>query len=90
MRTLHITVRGLVQGVGYRFYAQRQASALGIAGTVRNLPNGDVEVVAQGPDSAVAAFLEALRRGPLGSHVEEVATREMPDAALLSGFHIRA
>ena len=89
MRTVRVTVRGMVQGVGYRFFARQRAEALGLAGTVRNLPDGRrVEVMAQGPGDAVAAYVEALRRGPPGSHVEEVAVEELPGAAPLSGFRI--
>ncbi|HDN67651.1 MAG: acylphosphatase [Candidatus Latescibacterota bacterium] len=65
----HITVSGVVQGVGYRFFAQRVATQLGITGYVRNLPDGRVEVVAEGKQGAMNAFIEELRRGPWSAHV---------------------
>ncbi len=65
----HITVSGVVQGVGYRFFAQRVATQLGITGYVRNLPDGRVEVVAEGKQGAMNAFIEELRRGPWSARV---------------------
>jgi acylphosphatase len=90
MRSVRVHVRGLVQGVGFRFFARRAAAHWGLAGTVRNLPDGRVEVVAQGPHDAVSAFVEELRRGPHGSHVAAVDVEELPGAAPLSGFQILA
>jgi acylphosphatase len=65
-------ISGRVQGVGYRWFARRAAEVHGVAGTARNLPNGTVEVVAVADPAALAAFLEALERGPSGGHVERV------------------
>ncbi len=70
----HITVRGRVQGVGYRNFALQTARRLGIKGWVRNRINGTVEIVAQGRRAAVEAFLEALRRGPALAYVTAVET----------------
>ena len=53
-------VSGHVQGVGYRWFVREQASAAGLAGAARNLPDGRVEVVLEGSDDAVAAVLDAL------------------------------
>jgi acylphosphatase len=53
-------VSGHVQAVGYRWFVREQASAAGLAGSARNLPDGRVEVVLEGPDDAVSAVLEAL------------------------------
>jgi len=69
---LHAVVRGDVQGVGYRFFARREAAARGLRGWVRNRTDGTVEVVAEGPRPALEAFLEALRRGPSAADVEAV------------------
>lgn len=65
-------VRGRVQGVGFRWFAQRTASRLGLGGHVRNLPDGGVEVHARGSDALLVEFEAALRRGPLSARVEEV------------------
>ncbi len=71
-------VYGRVQMVMYRDFAQRKASRLGLLGTVRNLPEGTVEVVAQGEERDLKAFEAKLRRGSFLSHVEklEVVWRE--------------
>jgi acylphosphatase len=65
----HAILRGRVQGVGFRFFAERWASRLGIAGHARNLGDGTLEIVAEGPRAAVEDFLEAMRRGPEGAMV---------------------
>ncbi|HWP99404.1 MAG TPA: acylphosphatase [Vicinamibacterales bacterium] len=65
-------IGGRVQGVGYRFFAERQAQIEGIGGWVRNLPDGRVEVVAEGDEEALDRFERALRRGPRGASVETV------------------
>jgi acylphosphatase len=90
MRTVRVIVRGLVQGVGFRYYAWQRAEHLGLAGTVRNLRDGRVEVVAQGPEHAIAAYLEELRRGPTGSHVAALDVEEMLGTEPLSGFRVMA
>lgn len=65
-------IGGRVQGVGFRWFALRQAEELGITGWVRNLPDGRVEVAGRGAGPALGQFDEALRRGPRFSHVERV------------------
>lgn len=65
-------VSGRVQMVMYRDFARRSAARLGIRGTVRNLRDGQVEVVAQGERGALERFLKRLRRGSLLSRVERV------------------
>jgi len=74
-----ITVKGRVQGVGYRFFVEGTARRMGIAGWVRNEPNGDVRVMARLPPRLMEAFLAALREGPPASHVRDVRVRTMPD-----------
>jgi acylphosphatase len=58
--------------VMYRDFARRSARALGLTGSARNLPNGAVEVVAQGEEEALRRFIARLERGPLLSRVERV------------------
>jgi acylphosphatase len=58
------TVRGHVQGVGFRAWVHRRAAVLGLVGGARNVPDGSVEVVAQGPRDDVRALLDALRGAP--------------------------
>jgi len=69
-------VSGSVQGVGYRFFAQRVASSLGVRGYVKNLFDGRVEVYAIAAPEALAAFREQLKRGPRFASVDEVAEAE--------------
>jgi len=63
-RRARFVVSGRVQGVCYRMYACEEAERLGLSGYVRNLPNGDVEVVAEGADEALREFLTWCRHGP--------------------------
>jgi acylphosphatase len=69
-------VKGRVQGVGFRWFAERTARELGVRGWVRNLDDGSVETVAEGNDAAVAAYLARLEKGPHGSRVDAVAIEE--------------
>ena len=69
-RACRFWVSGRVQGVGFRWYVRRAAQELGLAGRVRNLPDGRVEVVAVGEPEALNAFRARLREGPPGAGVE--------------------
>ncbi len=69
-------VSGMVQGVGYRFFAQRVANRLGIRGCVKNLFDGRVEVYAIGSPEKQKAFRDELRKGPSFANVNEVAEAE--------------
>lgn len=64
MKTLHCVVSGQVQGVYFRAWTRSRARDLGLAGWVRNLPGGQVEVMAQGDEEALAGLLESLHHGP--------------------------
>lgn len=91
MRRLHAIVKGRVQGVGFRAFVLRQAQALGLTGTVRNIyfPWRQVEVIAEGPDAALQDLLDLLRAGPPMARVETIeitwdqATGEFADFLLL-------
>ncbi|WEV47695.1 acylphosphatase [Bifidobacterium sp. ESL0690] len=71
-------VTGMVQGVGYRYFAVNEARRCGVAGWVRNRLDGSVEVEVQGEQSLVASFVERLGHGPQWGRVENVATKEIP------------
>ncbi|WP_316669757.1 acylphosphatase [uncultured Propionibacterium sp.] len=88
-RSVHVLVGGLVQGVGFRWYTLQRADALGLSGWVRNLPGGDVELFAQGDDSAVEELVEWLREGPGFALVRRLQVREAPRRPGLSGFAVR-
>ncbi len=70
--TLEAVVHGRVQGVGFRYFAQREATALGLTGWVANQPDGSVRCVAVGPRAVVEAFVERLREGPPSAFVDRV------------------
>jgi acylphosphatase len=72
LKRLHATVRGRVQGVGFRASAATEARRLGLTGWVRNRLDGSVEVMAEGDDADADAFLAWLRKGPSLSHVTGV------------------
>jgi acylphosphatase len=66
-------VSGIVQGVGYRYFAVRAARHLGVTGFAKNLPDGRVEVYAIAPLATLKSFRAELKRGPQGASVREVA-----------------
>ncbi len=68
----HLHVSGLVQGVGYRYFAIRKANTFGIRGFARNLVDGGVEVVAEGERGLIQEFISELRRGPISAHVTDI------------------
>ena len=72
-RRFKAEITGDVQGVGFRFFAERQARKLGLDGYVRNRYDGAVEVEAEGTATALEQFLEDLRHGPRAARVQEVA-----------------
>jgi acylphosphatase len=87
MTCKHVYYSGHVQGVGFRYTAQRLASRYPIAGYVRNLANGDVELLAEGPADEVGAFLDALAQHMAGSIGRTAVHDETP--AGHQGFQIR-
>ena len=80
-------VSGRVQGVFFRDSSRQQAAQRGVAGQARNLPDGRVEVVLEGPPDDVAAVLAWLRQGPAYARVETVEVTEEPVQGL-RGFEI--
>ena len=86
---LHAEVRGFVQGVGFRYFVQREAMRLGLRGFTRNLYNGNVEVVAQGSRAALELLLARLRYGPSSADVEDVQATWSQPTEHFSGFNIR-
>ena len=82
MITRRYLVKGRVQGVGFRWFVQREAQTLGIGGWVRNDPQGAVEVLAAGSEEQHAALVARLRTGPRGARVDAV---EQSEAAALDG-----
>ncbi|MGQ0639433.1 MAG: acylphosphatase [Gemmatimonadaceae bacterium] len=84
MPTERFEIVGRVQGVGFRWFVREQARALELAGSVRNLPTGSVEVYASGPAGALDRLAAALRAGPPGARVERITRHAADGAAELS------
>ena len=82
-------MRGRVQGVGYRYFVSREAESLDVAGFVRNLPDGSVEVIAEATEEALATFEDRLREGPAFAAVASVERTPAPLRDGERGFHIR-
>ena len=85
--TRHLSIRGRVQGVGFRFFVQRNAEKHGITGWVRNRTDGSVEAMLQGPEEAVEAVIESSRRGPRSASVIDVQVSE--GSGTYSSFEVR-
>ena len=79
---------GRVQGVGFRYFAFDAARREGIAGTVQNLDDGRVEVIACGEAEAMVRFEIALRQGPAGARIEDVNVEPGPPGISAPGFRI--
>lgn len=83
-------VRGQVQGVGFRWFVMREAERLGLGGFARNLPDGSVEVVSQGPEAALDKLEAHLKRGPSHARVDAVERLQVPlEVEVHSAFEIR-
>jgi acylphosphatase len=83
-----LVIRGDVQGVGYRFFAQRAAARHQVVGYVKNMPDGTVEVFAEGPPNSVEGFKHDLATGPRFSSVEQVEEIAMEPTGKYSSFRI--
>ncbi len=86
---LHAIVRGLVQGVNFRSTTVTQARRLGLAGWVRNRSDGSVEVVAEGPRTALDRLLDFLHQGPPGAYVTEVQPSWQAASKSFRQFEVR-
>lgn len=87
---LHFLVQGRVQGVGFRWFVEREASELNLRGWVRNTEDGDVEVVAAGDPADLHELRLSLKRGPRGSRVDRVIEHTLAESegGSLSSFRI--
>ena len=85
---LQVTIRGRVQGVGYRAWVEEQAVACELEGWVRNRRDGSVEALATGAPQSITAFVEACRQGPRAAHVTGLDVADGEDDGSL-GFSAR-
>ena len=81
-------VRGRVQGVGFRWFVEREAHILGVAGWVRNNADGSVEVLAQGTRDQLSGLHSRLREGPRAARVDAVEESEARPARNITSFRI--
>jgi acylphosphatase len=88
MKRVHAIVTGRVQGVAYRASTAHEARALGLAGWVRNRPDGSVELEVEGPADVVAKLLAWCHRGPPAARVAHVAVTDLAPIGE-SGFDVR-
>jgi acylphosphatase len=86
---VHLHVSGLVQGVFFRQYTKQKAQRLGVSGWIRNLPDGRVEAVFEGEDSAVKEIVEISRKGPSNAKVENVEVEWENFMGEFNGFSVR-
>jgi len=89
MKTLHLRIHGRVQGVWFRESMRREAERLDASGWVRNAPDGSVEAMVQGSETAVDALVEWSRRGPPQARVDRVEIEPVETDGLFSGFEKR-
>jgi acylphosphatase len=90
LKKVHVLVSGRVTGVGFRYFVERVARGLKLAGWVRNLPDDRVESVAEGEEKALQAFVARLREGPPFARVEDVSVEWGPASGDLDDFRIVA
>jgi len=88
-KAAHIIVSGLVQGVGFRYFARASALRTGVVGWVRNASDGTVEAYAEGTEDRLKQFIQALHRGPTYSQVSDVAVTWQAPSGHYRSFHIR-
>jgi len=87
---VRVRIRGLVQGVAFRWSMQREADRLGVVGWVRNRRDGSVEALVQGDGPAVRRILDWARRGPPGAHVTDLDATPAPPDPTLAAFTVEA
>jgi acylphosphatase len=87
-RARRFLVRGRVQGVGFRWFVEREAHILGIAGWVRNRSDGTVEVLAMGTRDQLSGLRSRLREGPRAARVDDVEESETEPVKELNSFRI--
>src|SRR5260370_34296324 len=84
-----LSLGGRGQGVGFRFSAVDEANGFGVAGFVRNLPGGEVEVMAEGPREVLKMLASWAHRGPPSAHVTDVTEEWLDSTGEFTGFRIR-
>lgn len=86
---VHVWVKGRVQGIGFRAYVESSARQMGVTGWVRNVGYDTVEAVAEGERESIDRFVEAMKMGPRGSHVDESRIESETPAGEFQSFQVR-
>ena len=89
MKQIHLIIKGKVQGIFFREFTMKSARNLGLAGYVRNLPDGTVEVVAEGEEEDLKKLIAECRKGPLMAHVEDIEIEYKEPKKEFDNFYIR-
>ena len=89
MKRFHLTVAGRVQGVFYRDFVRREAEKLDITGHVKNLQDGNVEILAEGSEENLEKFISACKKGPLMAFVKNVDVKEEKATDEFDSFDVR-
>ena len=89
MKKVHIIVHGHVQGVFFRHYTKKTALILGLKGYTRNMPNGTVEVIAEGPENKIKELIEFCKKGPEAAMVEKIDVKFEKASNEFKGFSVR-
>ncbi len=87
-KAVHCVVSGIVQGVGFRVYTQREAIRLNLTGWVKNTPEGHVEVFAQGDERGLILLKEWLKKGPSAATVTSVMCKTVEFNSSFTQFKI--
>lgn len=90
MVRLEATVRGVVQGVGFRYFVVQLVSGTGVTGWVANGRAGEVHCIAEGDQESLERLLDDLQRGPAGALIDQVQAVWMPATGAFSDFSIRS
>jgi acylphosphatase len=88
MKRHHLYIKGYVQGVGFRWYVQRDAEETKVYGWVKNLNDGRVEVIAEGEESDLVSFLQKIQSGYLGRNISEINKSDEPYTGKFTSFDI--
>lgn len=89
MKRVHLMISGRVQGVFFRHNTHIEANRLGLKGFVRNLPDRNVEVIAEGPEDKIKQLIAFCRKGPAGAEVADVKLSYETPKSEFKGFSVR-
>jgi len=89
IRKVKILVSGRVQGVYFRLFTQNKAKHFSIKGSVKNLPDGRVEIIAEAENMAIEKFIKWCNKGPITARVDHVEVTELQHDEALTTFEIK-